>query len=65
MGDVVNGLANVITAVALLVGALPLLLRAVRELGYVRAEVKGAAESAQEAARLAALLVEEKREHDR
>jgi hypothetical protein len=63
-GDLLNQVANVLTALALLVGALPLLLRALRELGSLKQTTEVAATAAQEAARLAALLVAEKKVQD-
>ena len=40
MGNTLNQVANVITALAVLCGAIPLLLRAVRELGWLRSEAE-------------------------
>ena len=40
LGNTLNQVANVITALAVLCGAIPLLLRAVHELGWLRSEAE-------------------------
>jgi hypothetical protein len=60
-GEQLNQVANIITALAILAGALPLLIRTVMGITLLGRTTITAAEAAQEAARLAAILVADKK----
>jgi hypothetical protein len=63
-GEQLNQVANIITALAILCGALPLLIRTVQGITQLTGRTDAAALAAAEAARLAAILVADKKQLD-